>query len=37
MNHLKKGFTPPVKEWHEALFQQYGSLLDGGLLVESER
>ena len=29
----KRGFAPPVKEWHEALFQQYGSLLDGGLLV----
>lgn len=35
MKRPKKGFTPPVKEWHNALFQQYGSLLDGGFLVES--
>ncbi len=34
MNRPKRGFTPPVKEWHEALFQRYGQLLDGGLLVE---
>jgi asparagine synthase (glutamine-hydrolysing) len=34
MSRPKKGFAPPVKEWHEALFQRYGSLLDGGLLVE---
>jgi asparagine synthase (glutamine-hydrolysing) len=36
MNRPKKGFAPPVKEWHEALFQQYGTLLDGGFLVEFE-
>ncbi len=34
MCRSKKGFAPPVKEWHDALFQQYGSLLDGGLLME---
>lgn len=33
MNRPKRGFAPPVKEWHEALFQQYGSLLNGGFLV----
>ena len=36
INRPKKGFTPPVKEWHEGLFQQYGSLLDSGFLVESK-
>jgi asparagine synthase (glutamine-hydrolysing) len=34
VNRPKKGFTPPVKEWHTALFQRYGSMLNEGLLVD---
>lgn len=36
MNRPKKGFSPPVNEWHDGLFQEYGSLLDSGFLVESK-
>lgn len=31
----KQGFAPPVMEWHNALFKQYGQYLDGGYLVQS--
>jgi asparagine synthase (glutamine-hydrolysing) len=34
-NRPKKGFTPPVQEWHKALFDAYGSKLDDGFLVQS--
>ena len=35
MNRPKKGFAPPLREWHDALFAAYGSELDAGYLVES--
>jgi asparagine synthase (glutamine-hydrolysing) len=30
----KQGFTPPVREWYEAIRQRYGSLVRAGWLVE---
>ena len=33
MSRPKRGFTPPVREWHQAMFARYGSHLDGGYLV----
>jgi asparagine synthase (glutamine-hydrolysing) len=35
LNRRKRGFTPPVPEWHRALFSAYGSLLDDGYLVQT--
>jgi len=35
MNRPKRGFSPPTREWHNALFAAYGAQLDGGYLVES--
>jgi asparagine synthase (glutamine-hydrolysing) len=32
----KRGFTPPVMEWHKALFEAHGSDLVDGYLVRSE-
>lgn len=34
LNRPKRGFAPPTKEWHDALFAAYGSSLIDGLLVE---
>jgi len=31
----KRGFQPPVRAWHENLFQHYGHLLQDGKLVET--
>lgn len=31
----KKGFTPPVREWHNAVFREYGELLIDGYLVQA--
>ena len=31
----KRGFTPPVREWHVALFKAYGDRLRGGELVQA--
>jgi hypothetical protein len=31
----KRGFTPPVQEWHKALFRTYGAMLADGFLVQS--
>lgn len=31
----KKGFAPPLMEWHNAVFEKYGDYLDQGYLVES--
>ena len=31
----KQGFSPPVVEWHNALFKTYGKYLDGGFLVQA--
>lgn len=36
MNRPKQGFRPPVREWHRALFAQYGSLLEDGFLTQSK-
>lgn len=30
----KRGFEPPVREWHAALFARYGQLLVDGILVQ---
>jgi len=35
MSRPKRGFEPPTREWHHALFQTYGSLLKDGFLVDS--
>lgn len=31
----KQGFAPPVREWHDALFNKYGHYLIDGYLVQS--
>lgn len=36
MTRPKRGFAPPVREWHDALFREYGHMLDGGYLARSE-
>lgn len=35
LNRPKRGFAPPVGEWHRALFDAHGGSLRGGYLVES--
>ena len=35
INRPKQGFRPPVKEWHRALFAQYGSQLENGFLTQA--
>ncbi len=35
MNRPKKGFTPPVWDWHRKLFAAYGNTLRHGYLVQS--
>jgi asparagine synthase (glutamine-hydrolysing) len=35
LDRPKRGFTPPVNEWHTALFKAYGPDLVGGYLVEA--
>lgn len=35
MNRPKQGFRPPVKEWHRALFEKYGSRLENGFLTQA--
>ena len=35
MNRPKKGFTPPVWDWHRKLFAAYGNTLRHGYLVKS--
>lgn len=35
LNRPKRGFAPPTREWHNALFAAYGDSLRGGYLVES--
>lgn len=35
MTRPKRGFTPPVRAWHRALFAQYGSMLGEGYLVQA--
>ncbi len=36
LNRPKRGFAPPTREWHDALFAAYGDSLRGGYLVESD-
>ncbi|HEX8734979.1 MAG TPA: asparagine synthase (glutamine-hydrolyzing) [Pyrinomonadaceae bacterium] len=36
LNRPKRGFAPPVREWHAALFAAYGDSLRDGYLVRSE-
>ena len=31
----KRGFTPPVRQWHQALFKAYGGQIRDGYLVEA--
>jgi asparagine synthase (glutamine-hydrolysing) len=35
LNRPKRGFAPPVAEWHAALFAAYGGDLRGGYLTQS--
>lgn len=35
LNRPKRGFAPPTREWHDALFAAYGETLDDGFLVEA--
>lgn len=35
-NRPKRGFTPPVREWHSALFEVYGKDLESGYLVNAD-
>lgn len=35
LNRPKSGFTPPVKDWHRALFETYGPILKDGILVQN--
>jgi asparagine synthase (glutamine-hydrolysing) len=35
LSRPKRGFAPPVGEWHRALFDAYGGSLRGGYLVQS--
>ncbi|HEY0049310.1 MAG TPA: asparagine synthase C-terminal domain-containing protein, partial [Pyrinomonadaceae bacterium] len=36
LNRPKRGFAPPTRRWHDALFAAYGESLRDGYLVESE-
>ena len=35
LNRPKRGFTPPVREWHKAIFAIQGAALDEGFLVHA--
>jgi asparagine synthase (glutamine-hydrolysing) len=35
LDRPKRGFAPPVKEWHKALFCAYGESLNDGYLVQT--
>jgi len=35
MRRPKRGFSPPVRAWHNAIFAAYGSLLTDGYLVQA--
>lgn len=35
LNRPKRGFTPPVREWHRALFAEYGQTLIDGYLRQA--
>jgi asparagine synthase (glutamine-hydrolysing) len=36
VNRPKRGFSPPVMEWHRALFAEHGPLLRDGYLVQHD-
>jgi asparagine synthase (glutamine-hydrolysing) len=36
INRRKRGFSPPVMEWHRAIFAEHGPSLRDGYLVEHE-
>ncbi|MDX1959883.1 MAG: asparagine synthase (glutamine-hydrolyzing) [Leptospiraceae bacterium] len=36
INRPKKGFAPPVLEWHRELFKEYGHQIMNGILVEKD-
>jgi asparagine synthase (glutamine-hydrolysing) len=36
LDKAKKGFEPPVRRWHRALFERYGDTLKEGALVDSQ-
>ncbi|MDQ3131290.1 MAG: asparagine synthase C-terminal domain-containing protein, partial [Acidobacteriota bacterium] len=36
LNRPKRGFAPPTRQWHDALFARYGDSLRDGYLVESD-
>ena len=36
INRRKRGFSPPMMEWHQSLFAAYGQSLRDGYLVEHE-
>lgn len=35
MKRPKRGFTPPIREWHQAVFSAHGVELEDGVLVKS--
>lgn len=35
MKRPKRGFTPPIREWHQAVFSAHGAELEDGILVKS--
>lgn len=35
LNRPKRGFTPPLHEWHEAIFSNHGANLENGFLVNA--
>lgn len=35
LNRPKRGFAPPVRQWHDAIFAAHGDSLRGGYLVEA--
>lgn len=35
LNRPKRGFAPPTREWHDAIFAAYGNSLRDGFLVQS--
>ena len=35
-NRPKRGFAPPTREWHDAIFAEYGDSLRGGFLVQNK-
>jgi asparagine synthase (glutamine-hydrolysing) len=36
LNRPKRGFAPPTRKWHEAIFAKYGESLNEGFLVQAD-